>query len=165
MIYLVMGVSGCGKTCISVLLAEKLALPFYDADDFHSPSNIQKMKSGIPLNDTDRSPWLQTLSEKIPGWQSQGGAVLACSALKKQYRTVLKKAAREKMYTIYLNGSYNLILSRMKKRKHEYFKEDLLASQFAVLEEPKNALTVSIHHTPKHIVEYIIKKIRNISRF
>jgi carbohydrate kinase (thermoresistant glucokinase family) len=157
MIYLVMGVSGCGKTCIGALLAEKLALPFHDADDFHSPTNIEKMKSGIPLNDTDRSPWLQTLSEKIPGWQSQGGAVLACSALKKQYRTVLKKAAREKMYTIYLKGSYNLILSRMKKRKHEYFKEDLLASQFVVLEEPENALTIPINITPYDIVNKILQ--------
>ncbi len=159
MIYLVMGVSGCGKTCIGSLLAKKLGLPLYDADDFHSTANIKKMKAGIPLNDEDRRPWLQVISKKIPGWQKQGGAVLACSALKRRYRTALNRAASGRMYTIYLKGSYHLILSRMKKRKHMYFKTDLLASQFAVLEEPEDALTVSISGTPRDIVKNIATRL------
>jgi len=159
MIYLVMGVSGCGKTCIGSLLAKKLRLPFYDADDFHSTANIKKMKDGIPLSDEDRGPWLQAISGSLPAWQKQGGAVLSCSALKQQYRSVLNKAAGGKMCTIYLKGSYNLILKRMKKRKHPFFSADQLESQFAVLEEPEDALTVSISGTPRDIVKNIATRL------
>ncbi|MBN1799349.1 MAG: gluconokinase [Spirochaetales bacterium] len=163
MIYLVMGVSGCGKTYIGSLLAEKIGLPFYDADDFHSPANIKKMKAGIPLSDKDREPWLRAISANLTDWQKRGGAVLACSALKQKYRILLTKTAGGKMHTIYLKGSYNLILKRMKKRKHSFFSADLLESQFAVLEEPEHALTVSISHTPRDIVHKIIGELQKLA--
>ncbi len=149
---IVMGVSGSGKTTVGKELAAKLDLPFYDADDFHSETSIEKMKSGIPLTDLDRYPWLQLLSEKIEQWNTDGSAVLACSALKEEYRTIL--SGRTKVKWVYLSANFETIYERMKKRDH-YMKPEMLQSQFDTLEIPD----YGIHMDAAYSVEEIVVKI------
>ena len=160
MVYVIMGVSGCGKTTIGKLLAKQLNLPFYDADNFHPQSNIKKMEQRIPLNDEDRKPWLEILSEQISEWNQTGGAVLACSALKKSYRDLIGKShvnGAGKVKFIYLKGSKEMIYDRLKEREGHYMPPELLNSQFEDLEEPKHAITVNIDQKPETIVQNILK--------
>lgn len=161
MVWIVMGVSGSGKTTVGELLAERFNLPFYDADDFHPPSNVEKMSSGQPLNDEDRKPWLLTLTNHIRDWNNKNGAVLACSALKQNYRDLLKSKSPD-VYFIYLQGSKRLILERMKNRNNHYMPTELLDSQFDALEEPAKAIVVPIDQDPEEIVNQILKSMREI---
>lgn len=150
-----MGVSGCGKSTIGELLASKLKIPFFDGDDFHPETNVTKMAKGIPLNDKDRKDWLQSLNE-LATKNKDKGAVIACSALKEAYRTQLRKDIGDKMAFVYLSGSFDDILIRLKKRKDHYMPVDLLRSQFDILEVPKDAISVSILLPPEEIVSKII---------
>lgn len=154
----IMGVSGCGKTTIGKQLAKQLKLPYYDADDFHPTSNIDKMRQGIPLNDVDRFPWLTQLANNMKTWDELGGAVLSCSALKESYRTVLASESKNVTW-IYLKGSYEIIHSRLKQRVGHYMKTDLLQSQFDTLEEPNYGIHVNIENTPEQILAYITSKL------
>lgn len=154
MIIQVIGVSGCGKTTIAKKLSEDLGLPFYDADDFHPQSNIDKMSSGKPLDDHDRATWLETLSENLVEWEKQGGAILACSALKEKYRNILAKGLNN-CYWVFLSGSYDVIFERMRKRKDHYMSEEMLRSQFEALEVPEYGIHVDIGKSPEEIVEMI----------
>lgn len=140
MIYIVAGVAGSGKTTVGKLLAEKINLPFYDADDFHPVANIEKMRIGIALNDSDRVPWLNILAEKIISWQKEGGAVLACSALKETYRQSLMTIPSEQITWIFLTASKTLIENRLGKRSGHFFNVQLLKSQFEALEIPDYGL-------------------------
>ena len=162
MVYLVMGVSGCGKTTIGKLLAAHLEVPFFDADNFHPPSNIKKMRSGQPLNDDDRKPWLKNLSELISDWNNDGGAVLACSALKKQYRKLLQNSGDKRFNQItfiYLKGTKELIYDRLMNRNDHYMPPELLDSQFRDLEEPDDSITVDINQDPESIFGEILKNL------
>jgi gluconokinase len=137
MFIVVMGVSGSGKTTIGRMLAQDLGWPSYDGDDFHSPKNVAKMAAGAPLNDEDRAPWLETLAAFIRDKTQAGeNGVLACSVLKKSYRDVLRKYDRKHIRFVYLKGSYEVILERMKRRGEHFMKPEMLKSQFATLEEP-----------------------------
>ena len=156
---IVMGVSGCGKTTIGKGLAEHLHLPYYDADDFHPSSNIEKMKKGIPLDDQDRLPWLNTLADQIQTWDSQGGAVLSCSALKESYRKLLASKSKP-IDWVYLKGSFELIQSRLEKREGHYMKSGLLQSQFDALEEPKYGISISIDNTPETMISTILSNLK-----
>ena len=118
-IIIVMGVSGSGKSTIGKLLASELNLPFYDADDFHPESNIDKMRKGVPLDDNDRSPWLHSIIANFEDWQTDG-AVLACSALKEKYRDLFKETGSEIEWLV-LRGSYDLLLKRMQLRHDHFF--------------------------------------------
>ncbi|TVQ67065.1 MAG: gluconokinase [Balneolaceae bacterium] len=154
---LVMGVSGSGKTTIGRLLADRLSLPFYDADDFHSAANQQKMKSGQPLTDADRQPWLLQLSEHLKQMEKEGGCVLACSALTQSYRTLLFSGLDpEATHLIYLKGDQAVIEERLRKRKGHYMPSTLLGSQFDLLEEPDDAITAEILGQPQEITEKIV---------
>jgi carbohydrate kinase (thermoresistant glucokinase family) len=155
----IMGVSGCGKTTIGQGLAKQLGLPYYDADDFHPQSNIDKMKHGFPLNDEDRMPWLSNLAEHIKTWDEQGGAVLSCSALKESYRTLLASKSTAIKW-VYLKGSFELIQSRLEQRAGHYMKSNLLQSQFDTLEEPDYGIHVSIDNTPETILNSILSKLK-----
>jgi gluconokinase len=156
---IVMGVSGSGKTTIGRLLAARLGWDFYDADDFHSPENISKMAKGIPLTDEDRKPWLEALRRKIEWCQAQNHpGVLACSALKATYRDELIDHD-EDIQIVYLRGSFDLIWKRMETRTNHYMKPDMLASQFAALEEPPDALVEDLEKTPEAICADILSKI------
>lgn len=155
MVVIIMGVSGCGKTTVGKLLAINLDLPFYDADDFHPPKNVKKMSSGEPLNDLDRKPWLEILSNEIEEWNSNKGAILACSALKKSYRDILISKSDDVQF-VYLKGDRDKILKRMRARKDHYMPPELLDSQFITLEEPDSAITVTIDKSPTMIVSEIV---------
>ena len=135
-VYVIMGVSGCGKTTVGMALADKLGCSFYDGDDFHPPENVAKMASGTPLNDDDRYPWLERLRDLI-GEHLMGGktAVIACSALKKKYRDQLRRG-NDGLQIVYLEGSFTLIWERMAAREPHYMKADMLQSQFDALEPP-----------------------------
>ncbi|MBD2343052.1 gluconokinase [Anabaena subtropica] len=158
MIIIVMGVSGSGKTTIGKMLAESLHWDFHDADSFHSPDNIEKMRRGIPLDDNDRIPWLQSLQIAITNWlQEKRNVVLACSALKASYRQFLVLDSDVKL--VYLQGTFELIQTRLQKRENHFMNIDLLTSQFASLEEPDNVILVDISQSPQVIVEVIRKVI------
>jgi gluconokinase len=149
-VVVLMGTTGSGKTTVGQLLARELSWEFADADDFHSAANKEKMSKGVGLTDEDRTPWLESLRVRINEWIERGeNAVLACSALKQAYRDTLSVGAEVKW--VYLKGSYDEISARLAARTGHYAKADLLASQFAVLEEPKDALAVSVEQTPEAI--------------
>lgn len=154
--FVVMGVSGCGKSTIGEQLAQKLNLPFHDGDDFHSQANIDKMAHGTPLNDDDRHDWLETLAAKLAEWEQAGGAVLACSALKEKYRDTLQSQSREPLHWVFLDGPKELLLERMGKRKGHYMHSNMLDSQLATLERPAYALRLSIEHTPEELVAEVL---------
>jgi gluconokinase len=155
--YILMGVSGCGKTTVGKLLANQLGWDFYDADDFHPPENVSKMASGIPLDDSDRVPWLDSLHDLISSSLKAGKpGVLACSALKQRYRQQLMEGY-DGVQLVYLKGSYDLIWSRMIARKEHYMKPHMLQSQFETLEEPTNALTADISLSVDEVVQEILR--------
>ena len=158
MFIIIMGVSGCGKSTIGKMLAERLEWPFYDGDDFHPAANIAKMAAGIPLNDADRAGWLTAIGELVEK-QSKAGmdGVLACSALKESYRNLLQRAP---VRFVYLKGDYETILRRMEMRGPHFMKPDMLQSQFATLEEPTGALTLDVDLSPAEIVQKIIDTIK-----
>ena len=158
MVYIVMGVSGSGKTTIGKMLAKRMDIPFFDADDFHPEENIRKMASGIALTDHDRMPWLNRLAEEVQMWSGKEGAVLACSALKKSYRELLAGNKPDHIRWIYLKGSKEVIRKRMEQRSH-YMPPALLDSQFETLEEPSDAITISVSNPPDAIVEQILMKL------
>lgn len=154
-----MGVAGCGKSTIGKRLAARLSLPFIEGDDFHSKENVLKMSSGIPLTDEDRYPWLQTLSHQLQLHEKSTGAVLACSALKEDYRRVLQNGLQEKIEWIYLEGTEKTLRERMKKRKNHFMPQALLQSQLATLEKPVYAHTFSIEKDPEAIVKEILTEV------
>ena len=146
-----MGTTGAGKTTVGTLLARKLDWRFADADDFHSPENVEKMREGKPLDDADRRPWLQALREEIESWlRTQEDVVLACSALKRSYRDQLRASGDVKF--VYLKGSYDEIAQHLEGRQGHFAKRDLLASQLETLEEPEvdeGALVIPVTQSPE----------------
>jgi gluconokinase len=156
MVIVLMGVSGTGKTAVGTRLARALGGEFVEGDDYHPPANVAKMRSGTPLDDADRQPWLETLSREIGTWLDAGKTVvLACSALKQRYRDILK-AGRAGVRFVHLEGDKDLIRSRLAGRRGHYMPASLLDSQFAALEEPTEAITVGIEGTPDAIVAEIV---------
>lgn len=157
-ILVVMGVSGSGKSTVGELLARTLQWSYADADSFHSKENVAKMSAGQPLTDEDRSPWLQAIRAWIDERISkQEHAVVTCSALKRRYRDVLR---RDEVTLVYLRGTPEQIAPRIAARKGHYFKPEMLASQFAALEEPgadENVIVVSIMSKPEEIVAEIVR--------
>jgi len=153
-----MGVSGSGKTTIGRLLAEKLALAFHDADDFHSAVNIDKMSAGTPLTDADRKDWLAAMADAIGQWEQTGGAVLACSALKETYRQMLQAGAHRPLQWVYLDGSRELLHNRLEARKGHYMGPLMLDSQLDTLEEPTYGIRIKLRedHTPEQVVTEIV---------
>ena len=153
-----MGVSGSGKTTVGRLLAASLAWPFYDADDFHSPANVEKIRKGIALTDQDRAPWLESMRQAIATWiASSANAVLACSALKDSYRDLLFVGPEVRF--VYLKGSFELLQARLKSRHDHFATEAILPSQLATLQEPADAVIVDITPAPPVIVDEILTRL------
>lgn len=157
---IVMGVSGSGKTTIAKLLADRLGYGFAEADDFHPPANVEKMKHDHPLTDADRAPWLARIHAYAVEHLAAGeNLVITCSALKRAYRDVLLDGITDGRM-VYLRGDRALIASRLAARKGHFFPAALLDSQFATLEEPtpdENALVVDIGPRPEEIVDEIVR--------
>ena len=154
MIILVMGVTGSGKTTVGKLLAQHLGWVFLDADDFHSSANREKMHRGIPLSDADRTPWLDAIHDELLRRNGDGeNIVLACSALKQEYRDVLGANLNPKI--VYLRGSVAQLHRNLATRKNHFAGEDLVPSQLATLEEPADTTVEDISHTPEEIVDDI----------
>ncbi len=161
MIYVVMGVAGSGKSTIGRLLAAKLHWVYLEADDFHSAGNKEKMHHGIALTDADRLPWLAAIHEELRRNDAAGkNVVLACSALKDEYREIL--SADLKLKYIYLKGSFELIRSRMRERHGHFAGESILADQFATLQEPRNAIVVDISPPAEQIVATILAQLGEV---
>ena len=152
-----MGVSGSGKTTVAKLFAEKTGAVFYEGDDFHPPSNITKMGKGIPLTDDDRAQWLRQLREMIVDSLAKGAlAVFTCSALKAKYREQLQ-CRDPRVRFVFLTGPFDLIEERLEKRLGHFMPTTLLASQFAILEPPADALTFSCEKAPEEIVTELVQ--------
>jgi carbohydrate kinase (thermoresistant glucokinase family) len=158
-LFIVMGVSGSGKTTVGRLLAQALRLPFYDADDFHSATNTEKMRGGIALTDADRGSWLATLAAGLGTWETVGGAVLACSALKEQYRAVLQAGATTPINWVVLDGDRELLVARLGGRSGHYMGVGLLDSQLAAFEPPAYGLHLSIGPAPEELVRLILARL------
>jgi len=160
-IVIVFGVSGAGKTTIGKLLAEDLGWQFYEGDDFHPLPNIEKMRSGRPLTDEDRWPWLDRLRDQITrSLAAKENAVLSCSALKRAYRECLRVSDDVKF--VFLRGDYALIERQLRRRRGHFMNPALLQSQFADLEEPEpdeDAITIELGRTPEELVEEIKAKL------
>jgi len=151
-----MGPAGSGKTTVGEVLASQLKWEFADGDNFHSPANIEKMAHGLPLSDDDRIPWLNSIREAMFRCEAERrNLVLACSALKRSYRELLQINSHVKF--VYLKGSYELLRERLHSRKGHYAGEQILASQFADLEEPTDAITIDAAQPREQIVAEIRK--------
>ena len=166
MIVIVFGVSGAGKTTIGKLLSHELDWHFYEADDFHSRANIEKMRRGVPLTDEDRWPWLERLREEINRLVAAGeNAVVACSALKRAYRYRLRVSDEVKF--LFLRGDFALVQKQLRSRRSHFMNPDLLQSQFDDLEEPKpdeDVLTIELGRSPQKLVEEIKTKLHLASK-
>lgn len=154
---ILMGVSGCGKTSVGVSLAERTGWLFFDGDAFHPQANLDRMATGIPLSDEDRQPWLEDLHRLIDETLRQGRClILACSALKRSYREVLRGPDDRQVVFVHLKGSYDLIYSRMKQREGHYMSPEMLRSQFEALEEPLGAIEMDIRKSVPEITQELI---------
>ena len=162
MILIAMGVSGCGKSLIGEMLAQRLDCPFTDGDTFHSAANKEKMHNGIPLTDDDRWPWLKTIRAAIEDKQRAGEtAVFTCSSLKRSYREILRAGDRDVTF-VYLHGTPELLRERLGERKGHFFDPSLLKSQLDTLEPPSEdeAIEADIAMTPDQIVEKVLREVK-----
>lgn len=160
MIVVLMGVSGSGKSTIGKILAEQLGWTFVEADDYHPPANVEKMRRGQPLTDEDRRPWLRELRDRIDAACARGeNVVLACSALKHAYQDYLERNEPECVQYVYLHGSEELIRQRLAARKGHFMNPTLLHSQFEALEPPADAIRVDIAPAPEVIAAEVKKKL------
>lgn len=163
MFILIMGVTGSGKTTLGKLLSAAMGWPFFDADDFHSPDNVRKMASGLPLTDEDRGPWLQELRALISQHNERGvNGVLACSALKEAYREILTAGAD--VPVVYLKASPDLIRSRLDSRSGHYMPTRLIESQFLFLEEPNESIIIDAAWPTEQAVGAIRSRLENRAR-
>ncbi|WP_422036585.1 gluconokinase [Reyranella sp.] len=161
-IVVVMGVSGSGKTTVASLLAERLGCAFMDGDDLHPRENVEKMRSGLPLNDGDRLPWLEAIARRIDDWRERGeSGVITCSALKRAYRGIIV-GQRPDTNLVYLRGLREVIHGRLMARTAHFMPAGLLDSQFATLEEPaqdERPIRVDIQASPSLIVDEIVRRL------
>ena len=155
MIVVVIGVAGSGKSTIGAMLARAIGCEFLEGDTLHSPANVEQMRSGIPLNDDDRGPWLSAIHARIADASKRGvNLVVACSALKQNYRDLLGRGVA--IEWVYLKGSRDLVRSRLQQRSSHFMKADMLDGQFEALEEPSNAIVIDVAALPELIVERIL---------
>ncbi len=161
--FVIMGVAGSGKSYIGTMLAEAIGAAFVDGDDLHPKSNIDKMSLGVALNDKDREPWLSRIGQDLGA--AQESLVIACSALKRKYREAILAEAGAPVHFLYLDGSRELLLSRISARKDHFMPVALLDSQLDTLEIPcadEPAIIVSIDQSPEAIVALLKAEIARL---
>jgi len=162
-LYVIMGVSGAGKTTIGSALARALGVEFLEGDLLHPSSNVQRMAAGIALTDNDRRPWLIAIAQRLRDAKQSGiGLVVACSALKRSYRDLLRSRGAADVQFVYLAGDRPLIAERMAQRRDHFMPPGLLASQLASLQEPardEEPWVYDIHQPPDTIVADLMKRI------
>jgi gluconokinase len=160
-LYVVMGVAGSGKSTVGAAFANALGVPFVEGDEYHPVANVERMALGIPLTDDDRLPWLRALAKRISEAKGAGtGLVVACSALKRAYRDVLRAEAPE-LHIVYLKGDREVIGERLAGRRGHFMPASLLDSQLATLEEPapdENAWVCDVRQTPERIVDDLVAR-------
>ncbi|HKB03934.1 MAG TPA: gluconokinase [Gemmataceae bacterium] len=160
MIVVLMGVSGSGKSTVGKVLAGNLGWAFVEADDYHPPGNVEKLRRGEPLTDADRRPWLDALRRRIDdGCTSGENVVLACSALKHSYRDYLEQDDPPCVHYVWLDGPPELIRQRLAERKGHFMDPALLPSQFQTLEQPADAVRVDITPGPEAIAADVRKRL------
>ncbi|MDL5053510.1 gluconokinase [Oscillatoria laete-virens NRMC-F 0139] len=162
MIYIVMGVSGCGKSTVGKSLADKLGCGFVEGDAFHPEANVKKMSSGIPLTDDDRAGWLAALHGKIAQHlREQSSAVLSCSALKKKYRATLS-GGDQRVKFIFLKVQKETLLARLESRQGHFMKENMLQSQLETLEEPtpEEAIIIDSQSSTEATLQSILTRLQ-----
>lgn len=167
-VVVVMGVSGTGKSTLGLAIKDRYGFTFLDADDFHPPENVAKMRAGIPLTDAERWPWLDRLAERLAQSAATGEAtVLACSALKKSYRRKLADACPGLLFA-FLDGSREVIAARLAQRKGHYMPTSLLDSQLATLEVPspesENVITLDCREPPEVLADLVGRRLELPSR-
>jgi carbohydrate kinase (thermoresistant glucokinase family) len=166
-IVVVMGVSGSGKSTVAALLAAALGCQFQEGDDLHPPANVEKMRSGTPLTDADRMPWLRKIAEEIDGWRARGECgVVTCSALKRSYRDIII-GDRHDVALVYMKGSRELIHQRMVARHEHFMPVALLDSQFATLDEPtpdEHPIIADVSGKPADIAHEIVRQLEDRQR-
>ena len=156
---ILMGVAGSGKTAVGKGVATRLNWLFLDADVFHPAANIEKMKQGIPLNDEDRTPWLLALRDELKRLLAEGrSAILACSALKESYRRLLSDDVSAMSFVL-LDVDQETIRERLQNRSAHFFPKELMQSQFASLEKPKNAIVIDARKPLDEVIDRVIKAI------
>ena len=154
--FILMGVAGSGKTAVGTRAAERLGWVFLDADDFHPQSNVEKMRHGIPLTDEDRKPWLERLHQELKNRLGAGTSlILGCSALKDAYRSLLHQGLPAINF-IYLKVDHDTVLDRLRHRQAHFFPKELLDTQFATLEVPKDALVVNANLPLDEVVQQVV---------
>ncbi len=155
---LIMGVTGSGKTTVAKLLSKKINAFLVESDDYHSKKNIDKMSAGIPLNDDDRYGWLIKIKEEIEKRKKIQNLVVACSALKEKYRSILNI---KEDYLVYLKITKKTAKTRIKNRKDHFMPYSLVDSQFAILEEPNVCITLDETLIPEEIISHLTSIIKN----
>lgn len=162
-ILVVMGVSGSGKTTVGRRIAEQLGWPFYEGDDLHPKANVKKMEGGEPLADIDRQPWLEEIRDLAGRLAREGrSAVIACSALKRAYRELIRSKVQDAMQFVYLKGGYQQIKARIEERDNHYMPAELLQSQFDALQEPtpeEHIIEVNIAQPPDALVHEVVQQL------
>jgi gluconokinase len=156
----VMGVSGCGKTTVGRALAARLGLPYIEGDDLHPPHNVARMAAGVPLTDADREGWLQAVARELA--DAPGGAVVSCSALKRRYRELLRRAAPD-LRLVHLHGPRELLAARLAGRQGHYMPASLLPSQFEALEPPvadEHAISIDVSAPPETILAEVLHQLQ-----
>ena len=161
-LYVIMGVSGSGKSLIGARLARELHVEFVDGDDLHPPDNVRRMAAGIPLTDQDRKSWLMAIAARLHEAKRAGtGLVASCSALKRRYRDLLRSSGDTKVQFVYLTGTRALLAERMASRRGHFMPPALLESQLETLEEPapdERAWVCDIRETPDTIVAGLVRR-------
>ncbi|MGA7278740.1 MAG: gluconokinase [Desulfocapsaceae bacterium] len=160
MVLVIIGPMGCGKSTIGIMLAHRLGWDFEDGDDYHPPENVEKMRAGIALDDSDRQGWLNTLRTRIDDrLERDEHLILACSALKQSYRQILGIDQRT-VISVYLKGTVELLEERLRSRHHQYMNNGLLTSQVQTMEEPQGGIIIDIDQSPESICSEIIEQLK-----